>query len=229
MEKCDLYIDKQFDFLKSMTLNEQKEFRQNNIPFKVKKGDVIFFKNEHLKKLFFISEGACKFSIIDTNGKEHITKLLGEGELMGRRSVITNKGALVTATAILDTTLYSFDKKPILLCMQKNNAFCQDILKGFIEDIDDEVEKIIYFQNYRPLKIRLAGLLLYLSRKFGVEKNGWISVSLKRQDIANILGTVTETCIRNLSVLKKKGLISCLGKKMRILDNNKLENFIFDV
>jgi CRP-like cAMP-binding protein len=229
MKRCDLYIKEQFNFLKSTTLNELDEFIQNSMPLKVKKGDIIFFENEHLKKLFYIHEGACKFSLVDDNGKEHITKLLGKGELMGRRSIITSKGALFTATALVDTTLYSFNKEPILRCMQKNNAFCQDLLKGFIEDMDDEIEKITYFQNYRTLKVRLAGLLLYLSKKFGIEKNGWINVTLKRQDIANILGTVTETCIRNLSILKKEGLITCSGKKMCIIDSNRLENFIYEL
>jgi signal-transduction protein with cAMP-binding, CBS, and nucleotidyltransferase domain len=53
----------------------------------------------------------------------HITKILGNGNIMGRSSIIAKKGALFTATAITDTLIYSFDKKILLKNIQNNRKF----------------------------------------------------------------------------------------------------------
>ncbi|MFK7780931.1 Crp/Fnr family transcriptional regulator [Psychroserpens sp.] len=222
MNTQDFYIGKQFNFLKSMSFAEKEVLLNHSSKLEIKKGEVIFFEDEHLKKLYCISNGACKFSLIDNKGKEHITKLLGEGDLMGRRSIITNKGALVTATAITNTILYSIDKDPVLLSLEKNNEFCQDVLKGFIDDMEDDAKKITYFQNNKKLKVRLAGLLLYLAHKFGTEKKGWINISLRRQDMADILGTTSEYVISLLTSFKNKNYLELNRGNIKINSNQKL-------
>ncbi len=226
MSRYNVCVGKQFNFFKSLTKSELALIEDATSSIEIIKGDIVFLENELLQKLYCIEEGACKFSLIDDNGKEHITKLLGKGDIMGRRSVITNKGALVTATAIKDTTLCLLDKTPIINSLKKNNDFCQDILMGFIGDMEDETEKIIYFQNHATVKVRLAGLLLYLNDKFGLEKEGWISVPLKRQDMANILGTTSEYVISLLASFKRKNLISFKREKIKIISEQELRNFI---
>lgn len=226
MVKCDLHIGKQFNFLKSMTTSEKQALRKNSATLYIKKGEVIFFEDEQLQTLYCITEGICKFSLIDDKGKEHITNLLGKGELMGRRSIITKKGALVTATAITDVSLCLLDKDTILNSIAKNNAFCQDVLKGFIGDVETETEKIAYFQNHRTVKLRLAGLLLYLSKKFGVEKQGWLRAPLRRQDIANILGTTSEYVISLLASFKEKKYLSLNREKIKINSDKVLLDYI---
>ena len=201
---------------------EKKKLQESSSIQKIKKDEVIFYEEELLDHLYSICEGVCKFSFIDDKGKEHITKLLGKGDLMGRRSVITNKGALVTATAITDTLLYYLDKKPVLQCLYKNNSFCQDVLKGFIDDMEDETEKNIYFQNHKKIKARLAGLLLYLGQKFGMEKKGWLKISLRRKEIADILGTTSEYIISLLTLFKDNNFISLHRRKIKINNNNEL-------
>ncbi|MEX2379773.1 MAG: helix-turn-helix domain-containing protein, partial [Vicingaceae bacterium] len=70
---------------------------------------------------------------------------------------------------------------------------------------------------------RTAKVLLLLEKFYGYkEDNETINVILKREEMANIIGTVTETLIRYLSELKKENIIDLDGKKIRILDRNKL-------
>lgn len=222
MLKSDMCIGKQFNFFKNMTFKEKETLQNNSSSLEILKGDVVFFEDELLEKLFCIQEGACKFSLIGKSGKEHITKLLGKGDLMGRRSIITNKGALVTATAITNTTLCLINKETVLQSIHNNITFCQDVVKGFIAGMDEEAEKITYFQNHKSIKIRLAGLLLYLHDKFGIEKNGWINISLKRRDMANILGTTTEYIISLLSSFNKKQYLKVNREKIKIVSNKQL-------
>lgn len=217
MAKQDLCVGKQFNFLKSVTSKESEALTKSGNTFNVSKGDIIFYESEKLYKLFCICKGACKFSLIDDNGREHITKLLGEGDIMGRHAIISNNGALVTATAITDVVLCSIDKTAILHTMDNNNKFSKDVVNGFVEEMADDIEKIQYFQNYKSVKIRLAGLLLYLTKKYGVDNEGWIKVSLRRQDFANILGTTSEYIIALLSKFKHKKYLKVEREKIKIL------------
>jgi CRP/FNR family transcriptional regulator len=45
---------------------------------------------------------------------------------------------------------------------------------------------------------------------------------LTREELANIVGTATETAIRLLSEFKQDGIIDLIGKKIKILDLARL-------
>jgi len=47
-------------------------------------------------------------------------------------------------------------------------------------------------------------------------------MTLTREEIANILGTAKETCIRALTSFKKQGWISTDGKRIKIKDQKAL-------
>ncbi|WP_461442410.1 Crp/Fnr family transcriptional regulator [Maribacter sp.] len=223
MTSCDFQIAKQFNFLRSMTEVERAELTKTSSPRHLQKGEVLFMEAEQLQKLFCIREGACKFSKIDEKGKEHITKLLGKGELMGRRSLISKKGAMVTATAITDTTICSVDKLPVLRCLMKNTDFCMDVIKGFVEYTDEEAKRKGLFDNHQSITKRLAGLLIYLDEKFGTERDGTLKLFLKREDMANLIGTSSEYVISILSRFKRGGLLDLERGKIRLLDKKGLE------
>jgi len=63
---------------------------------------------------------------------------------------------------------------------------------------------------------RLASVLLMLSTKLG------LTLPFTRQEIANMVGTTTETAIRVMSYLKDRGIISSVRGKVIILDEEKL-------
>ena len=81
-----------------------------------------------------------------------------------------------------------------------------------------QADNIIVDMAQKTVKQRLAETILNLASKFGTNKNNAIDVLLSREDIANIIGTATESAIRLLSDLKKKNIISFKGKEIAIID-----------
>jgi CRP/FNR family transcriptional regulator len=64
----------------------------------------------------------------------------------------------------------------------------------------------------------MAEALLYLKEVYGLESdNTTINVVMRREDLANIAGTATETAIRILAELKDEGYVEYVGKKIKIL------------
>jgi len=76
----------------------------------------------------------------------------------------------------------------------------------------------------RSVRQRLALTLIMLKDTYGVEQGmeGDIEINLTREDLANIVGTATESLIRLLNQFKKDNLITSSGRKIKILDTDGL-------
>jgi CRP-like cAMP-binding protein len=57
-----------------------------------------------------------------------------------------------------------------------------------------------------------------LKNDFGLDENNILQISLTREELANIVGTATESVIRLLSEFKHDQLIELNGRKIKILD-----------
>ena len=86
------------------------------------------------------------------------------------------------------------------------------------------MEKKLTQFSRNTVRERLAGTILMLKETYGLEgeKSTLIDIILTREDLANIVGTATETVIRLLSEFKSDGLISLEKKKIKVLDVDKL-------
>lgn len=75
----------------------------------------------------------------------------------------------------------------------------------------------------KPVRERLAKALLFLKEKYGFEEDkATINVSLSREEIADLVGTATETAIRLLSDFRNDNIIELVGKKIKISNLEKL-------
>jgi CRP/FNR family transcriptional regulator len=71
----------------------------------------------------------------------------------------------------------------------------------------------------KPVRERLAETLLFLKETYGFDPGtDVLSVQLSREEIANLVGTATETAIRLLSELNKEKIIELQGKKIKIIN-----------
>ena len=108
-------------------------------------------------------------------------------------------------------------KSEILADLQKNPKFTFDVLKDIAHDLK-EADDIIVNMAQKSVRERLAETLVHIHDSFGANPDGTLSVLLSREDYANIVGTATESAIRVLSQFKKEGLISSVGKYIKIED-----------
>ena len=85
---------------------------------------------------------------------------------------------------------------------------------GDLKDADD----LMVGMAQKSVRERLASTLLYLEENFGASPDGSLRLQLSREEIASIIGTATESCIRLMSEMNKQGLISLAGKKITLTD-----------
>jgi CRP-like cAMP-binding protein len=68
----------------------------------------------------------------------------------------------------------------------------------------------------------LAEVLLKLNDTFGEDNEGFLNVALTREELANIVGTATESVIRLLSEFKSDQMIYLKGRKIKLINHQKL-------
>ncbi len=190
-----------------------------------KKGQSIFYEDNIPLGIYCLSKGAIKLTRSNKDGKEQIIRFAREGEFLGYRALIADEPLVATATCIEDTVCCFIPKLVFLELLEKNSQINKHMLKSLCHDLGIADERIQSLAQ-KSVRERLAETLLFLQKTFQDEANtgdNLISVTLPREDIANIVGTATETVIRLLSEFKTDKLIDMEGKKIRILNKTALE------
>ncbi len=220
--KCEKCVIRDLNSLHSVKGDDLECVDNAKKTLHIKRGEVIFSEGTALKGVYCLRNGKCKLTILTPNGKEQIIRFIGKGELVGHRSVISNSVAHLTVTALEDMDVCFIPKAEILNLFKKNSEFSMEITKSLAEDLD-EANSSIANMAQKNVRERLAESLLFFERIFGVDNEGFISVTLTREEIANAIGTATESTIRLLSSFKKEDFIILSGKKIKLINKVKLQ------
>lgn len=222
MNKCDQCIVRQLSSLKALNKEEVVKLASSKTTYKIKKGEAIFEEGEVTNGVFCIKDGVGKLSKLSANGKDQIVKLVQSGELLGQRSMISNEPANLSAKAVADMEVCFIPKAEILHFFNNNNQFSMNLMQSVCEDLkESENNKIALVQ--KTVKQRLAETLLQLHDTFGENADKTLKVQLTREELAGIIGTATESCIRLLSDFNKLNLIELVGKKIMLKDIKALK------
>ncbi|MDI9256719.1 Crp/Fnr family transcriptional regulator [Flavobacterium sedimenticola] len=221
MSKCEQCIVRQFSSLKALSKDELLKMAECKTSYTIKKGEPIFEEGEVTNGIYCVKDGVCKLSKLSSNGKDQIVKLVKPGELLGQRSMISEEPANLSAVAMEDMEVCFIPKSEVLQFFTQNNQFSMNVMRTICGDLKEADDHMVNLAQ-KNVKERLAGTLIYLEENFNTDTEGALRLQLSREELAGMIGTATESCIRLLSELKKEGLIDLIGKKIKIIDKNKL-------
>jgi CRP-like cAMP-binding protein len=202
------------EFLDS--INEQK------VCTVYKKGQTLFNEGSYPFGIYCINHGKVKLSHLGDDGKEQIIRLLKGGDIIGYRALLS--GARYSASAItLEDTQVCFIPKELFMSTLKNDAVLSFELMKLLSDELHKAEIKLTHLAQKPVRERLAETLLFIKETYGYENDGvTLNVRLSREEIANLVGTATESTIRLLSEFKKDNMIDLEGKKIKIINQHEL-------
>lgn len=221
ISKCEQCIVRQFSPLKALTKDELLRMANCKTSYTIKKGEPIFEEGEVTNGVYCIKEGVCKMTKLSANGKDQIVKLVKSGELLGQRSMISEEPANLSAIALEDMEVCFVPKSEIMQFFNQNNQFSMNIMRTICGDLKEADDQMVSMAQ-KSVKERLAQTLIYLEDTFGNNEDGSLRIQLSREELAGIIGTATESCIRLLSDFNKSELISISGKKIIIKNKKEL-------
>ena len=186
------------------------------------KGHYIFREGMRPQGVYCVNYGKIKLLKVGEDGKEQILRLVKPGDLLGYRSLL-GEGNYNTSAVVMEDTGVCFIPKDLFMgILQRDGVLSMEMMKLLSQDLKYAEQSITHLAQ-KPVRERLAEALLFIKETYGYLPDGkTIDLKITREEIANIVGTATETAIRLLSDLKSEGVIVLDGKKIQIVDVKRL-------
>ena len=188
---------------------------------KFNKGGIIFEDGEVPNGVFFLNKGTAKLSKQGVYGKDQILRFIKEGDLIGYRSLLCGEDFQAKAEAMTEVEATFLPSDLFLQMLEVAPKFSFVMLQKIAFELG-ESSNTVTFLAQKTVRERLAEILLLLEQKLGTDPEGFIKISLTREEIANIIGTATESAIRLISEFKQDKLIEVEGGNIKILNHEKL-------
>jgi CRP-like cAMP-binding protein len=186
----------------------------------IRKGRPVFTEGDPVTGIFFMYRGWVKVHKEWARPKELIIRFAGAGDIIGHRG-LGDKNYPVSATALEDSTVCFVTEEFLESCLRTNPAMVYRLMHFYVAELQ-KAEKRMRDLVHMEAKGRIAGALLEMKEKFGMNREGYISMPLSRQDIASYAGTTYETLFKLFNELKKDKLISAKGKFIKIKSETRL-------
>ena len=144
-------------------------------------------------------------------------KLAGPGNFAALSSAFASDVYRNSAAAIEETVALMIRKEVLRDILKLNGSFSVALINNMGKEIIDISDKLVTF-SMKQLPGRVADLIRYFSEE--VFKSDKFTVSLTRQEMAELIGTTKESLIRTLNEFKNDKIIDLEGKNIRILSKD---------
>lgn len=168
--------------------------------------------------VYLINSGSVKTWKINSEGKEFITGIYNKGDFFGFLSVLEGTTYADSSTVLEDAEIALVPQSDFLTIIYSNRVVSARFVKMLADDIADKEERLLALA-YNSVRARTASAILQLKAKYDETD----SIRISRDDLANVVGTSTESLIRTLSEFKTDKLIEIDGRVVKILDPHGLE------
>ena len=204
--------------------SEFKELRDLSKERKMKefkKKTHIFLEGSKAHMLYFIHKGRVKTYKTSEDGKEFITGMYGPGEFFGYMPLL-GKAEIYpeTAVAMEEVEICQIPQQDFFKLLYSNNEVARKFIKMLSSNLMEREEQLLQVA-YHSVRQRIAETLLKLGEPMANHDSAQM-VTITREDLAALVGTVKETVVRTLADFKEEGLITIDKKKIIILDQKRL-------
>jgi CRP-like cAMP-binding protein len=202
--------------INSLTISELEHLEAHRSCNYFKKNQSLFLEGSYPRGVFCLNQGKVKIFRRGDEGKEQIIHIAKHGELVGFRAMFSGEPYKVAAETLEESNICFIAKDEFLSLMDTNTTLRNGIIKELSKELADRAEFITNMAQ-KSVRERLAFALVILS---GIYENE--PINLSREDMANFVGTATETLIRLLKDFKEEGLIEVQTRKLTVIEPNRL-------
>ena len=187
-----------------------------------KKKYSIYNEGSFPRGMYFIQKGRVKTFISNEEGKEYIIGLYNEGDFFGYLPLFEETSYRETAETLEDSEIYFIPKDDFFTLLVSNREVANRFIKMLSNNLIEMENRIIKLA-YNSVRKRVAESLVMLEKTYNTSGHLPFTIAMSREDIANIVGTSTETVIRALSDFKDENIIAIKGRNISIINLEKLQ------
>jgi CRP-like cAMP-binding protein len=188
-----------------------------------KKNDFVFREGEMPIGMQYLKEGKVKLIKEGIGGREQIIKMTTQNGLIGYRSLIAGEPHNGTTIAIDDSEIITIPREILYEVLLRNYEFSLALLKDLALELGFSHLRTVSLTQ-KHIRGRLAESILLLIEKYGFEHDQkTLRVYLPREDLANLSNMTSSNAIRTLSIFAGEKVIAMDGRKIKVINLEKLE------
>lgn len=205
-----------------LTPDERQFVKNNHTVHFFKKNQVIHCEGDIPTHMMVLASGKVKVYKEGVGSRNQIIRLLKPGEFFGYRAIIANGTYNTNVCAFEASVVYMIKSDIFISILKNNNAFCFRFLEELATDLAASDARTVNLTQ-KHIRGRLAEAILMLRKNYGLEEDGaTICIYLSREDLANLSNMTTSNAIRTLSNFVNEHVIAMDGRKLKIIDEDKL-------
>ncbi len=193
-----------------------------------KKGSTLLFQGEIPQKALVILDGFVKVYSINSAGEELVVSFFCKGDVIPLPWLFgTTTNTLFYYDAITDVRVLAVSKADFHTQLESDTKYLKSVIEFQNKQYTSLLLRVTGLEQSRAVE-KVAFTLYYLMFRYGIEKTPgvfFVDMKLSQSVVANLVGITRESTTRNLTLLKKKGIITYQNSKYTIY-KNKLENYI---
>lgn len=207
----------------SLLSPEEKSLLKVHISLRhFKKNEIIYHENDEAQYLMCLISGKVKIYKEGIGGRNQIMRLVSPIQYFGYRAYFAKECYVTEAAAFENSTILFVPMDVITRLIHLNSEVAMFFISELASDLGESDERTVNLTQ-KHIRGRLADSLLFLLDKYGTEDDGiTLNIYLAREDLANLSNMTTSNAIRTLSGFCSEGIIIADGRKIKIMDEEKL-------
>lgn len=202
-------------------LEELKNLSKDRRVRQYKAKSNIYLEGDIANALYLVNKGQVKTYKTNSDGKDYIIGLYKTGDFIGYMALLEDSSHNESAMVLEDSEICIIPKDDFMTLVYNNRDVANRFIKMLSNNLIEKEEQLLALA-YSSVRQRVAEALLMLDERMD-ENERKEGISITRENLAGIVGTAIESVIRTLSDFKEEKIIDIKGKKIKILNKDKLK------
>ncbi len=188
-----------------------------------KKNEDIYYENDTPKDLMCLLKGKVKIYKEGVGGRSQIIRMVKPVQYFGYRAYFAQEPFVTSAAAFESSQICLISMNIVEQFLRNNGTLAMFFIQLLSVDMGVSDQRVVNLTQ-KHIRGRLAESLIFLKDNYGLEKDGaTISIYLAREDLANLSNMTTSNAIRTLSIFENERIIALDGRKIKIIDEERLQ------
>lgn len=202
--------------------NERVVLRNNSVIQHFKRNELIYCEGETPSQMMCLLKGKVKIYKEGVGGRSQIIRMIKPIQYFGYRAYFAEEDYLTSAAAVELSTVCLIPMTIVKSMVTSNSQLSMFFIRQLSVDLGISDERTVNLTQ-KHIRGRLAESLLFLKDSYGLEEDGaTLSIYLAREDLANLSNMTTSNAIRTLSTFVSERIIALDGRKIKIIDEERL-------
>ena len=202
-------------------VQEREMIRQHAIIQHYKKNQQIYAEGEEPNHLMCLLKGKVKIYKEGVGGRSQIIRMIRPIQYFAYRAYFAREKYLTDAMAFEASIVCLIPMKVVREIMKNNYEVCKFFIRQLSLDLGIADERMVNLTQ-KHIRGRLAESLVFLIDSYGLDNDLSINIYLAREDLGNLSNMTTSNAIRTLSMFVAEKVIAVDGRKIKVLDEEKL-------